>query len=373
MTSLEADVVDWKKAAADVDAWRALAARALEGNAFLEPAFALAGARHFPAARRPLFARVWRRAPEGDRLLALCAIEPPRGPFGFARLWLPKESALGTPLLDPDLAAESLAALIDVIGKRFPGRAGTVFPAQREDAPVATLLRALRPQTRTLARWRRAVLPRDAVAALRDGGKHAKELRRLRRRLSEQGALTCVTATTPEAVDVAIERFLALEVAGWKGRRGAAILKQPSLAAFTRAMARRLAETGQCRVVAMELDGKPLAMTIVLSSGSVDFMWKTAYDEAYAIYSPGVQLTRDFSRRQIEEGRASFTDSCAIEDHPMIDRLWPARTTMVDLAVPRVSRATGAFAAAAWGELALRRGRAWAKAALHRLLRRRAS
>ncbi|MGC1863264.1 MAG: hypothetical protein WA733_19645, partial [Methylocystis sp.] len=42
------------------DAWRDLAARSLEPNAFLEPGFALQLARHAPARSRPRFVGVWR-------------------------------------------------------------------------------------------------------------------------------------------------------------------------------------------------------------------------------------------------------------------------------------------------------------------------
>ena len=61
---------------------------------------------------------------------------------------------------------------------------------------------------------------------------------------------------------------------------------------------------------------------LVLRSGDRAFYWKTAYDEAYAEYSPGVQLTLELSRAQQRDQRSSLTDSCAIEGHPMIDRLW---------------------------------------------------
>ena len=61
-----------------------------------------------------------------------------------------------------------------------------------------------------------------------------KKLRQHRRRLSEQGALTSVVVSEPQAVRDALEQFLALEAAGWKGQRGTALLNDKTDAAFMR-------------------------------------------------------------------------------------------------------------------------------------------
>ena len=61
------------------DAWRDLAARSLEPNAFLEPGFALQLARHAPARSRPRFVAVWREGVhlgEARRLVGLFALAP---------------------------------------------------------------------------------------------------------------------------------------------------------------------------------------------------------------------------------------------------------------------------------------------------------
>ena len=58
---------------------------------------------------------------------------------------------------------------------------------------------------------------------------------------------------------------------------------------------------------------------------------------AFASASPGVQLTLALTERQIGTGVAE-TDSCAIADHPMIDRIWPDRAPLPkpDLRMRRV-------------------------------------
>ena len=51
---------------------------------------------------------------------------------------------------------------------------------------------------------------------------------------------------------------------------------------------------------ALTVDGRPVAMGIVLRSRDRAFFWKIAYDEAFAAQSPGVQLaleTTQISKR----------------------------------------------------------------------------
>jgi hypothetical protein len=126
-------------------------------------------------------------------------------------------------------------------------------------------------------------------------------------------------------------------------------------------MTRRLSRDGKCRVEALELNGVPIAMGIVLATGKSAFLWKIAYDEARAAYSPGVQFAIEFTRRQVMEGEIVSTDSCAIPDHPMIDRLWPDKLPIADMALA-VSRSRGkSFDAAVRKELMRRKLHAYAK------------
>jgi hypothetical protein len=71
----------------------------------------------------------------------------------------------------------------------------------------------------------------------------------------------------------------------------------------------------------------------VLRDGARAFYWKTAYDEEFAEFSPGVQLTLALSRRMEREPGLALVDSCALQDHPMIDRIWQGRIEFVDLAL----------------------------------------
>ena len=54
-------------------------------------------------------------------------------------------------------------------------------------------------------------------------GRHAKELRRLKRRLEESGQCRYRVLQTGEPIEGWIERFLDLEARGWKGREHTAL------------------------------------------------------------------------------------------------------------------------------------------------------
>jgi hypothetical protein len=93
------------------------------------------------------------------------------------------------------------------------------------------------------------------------------------------------------------------------------------------------AASGRLTVYRLDRDGAAVAIGLVLRARDRAFYWKLAYDEALAAASPGVLMTLDLSRDLERDAGIALTDSCAIPDHPMIDRLWPARLSLVDCAI----------------------------------------
>ena len=350
------------------DAWADLVGRALEANVFLDPDFALPAARHLAGRRSPTFVLVWAVADGAAReLVALCPVVPRRGVLrGLASAWFHDLSTLGFPLLDRARAAPALRALLRWAGDNLRGASGLVIPALPLDGPTAAILRDVAAAEGldlvVLDTWARAALRpggRAGLAALAPKG--AKELRRQHRRLGEAGALTFVIADTDEAVRAAIEQFLALEAGGWKGAAGTALLSSPGRTTFLRAATRMLVRRGLCRIASLTLDGVPIAMAVILSSGDSDFLWKIAYREDVARFSPGVQLVLEITEAQRRDRGAGAMDSCAVPDHPMIDRLWRDRIRLCDMAVALRPDRAGAFRRSVTVERAARRLRAGAK------------
>jgi hypothetical protein len=58
------------------------------------------------------------------------------------------------------------------------------------------------------------------------------------------------------------------------------------------------------------------------------FSFKTAFDESFARFSPGVLLQRE-NLEMLARADIAWADSCAAMDHPMIDHFWRERRTVV--------------------------------------------
>lgn len=354
-------------------AWADLAARGLEANPFMDPGFCLSAARHL-AAGAVTFLMVWEPGGAARRLLAVCPIaRAGASAWPIASVWFHDLSGLGAPLLCRAHAAPAMEALLAWMRRRWPRRTGLLVTALDRDGPTARLLEALSEDTRREIRWldprARAALAglEGAPAGLSAlSARRAKELQRQRRRLAERGALRYDSASDPSAIDKALDGFLALEASGWKGRAGTALGRSGATSAFVREMARRMAAQGRCRIDALLLDGAPVAMGILLSSRDREFFWKTAFAETHAVLSPGVQFVLDLTARQRGRDGLVLTDSCAVPDHPMIDRLWPERLTIADAMIGIRSGSGFAFRLS----LGLERLRREGRAVLKRLYRR---
>ena len=325
-------------------AWADLVERAADANVFLDPAFALPLVQHLPASDRPDFLLIWEAAGSVPfrRLVGLLPLMPRRSILGsrLMRGYKHEQAPLGLPLLDRARAGEVIMAMLDWLRAHDPNAVAVLFSHVPEDSVFHALVTrqfgGVRGAVRCLGEHQRAILrqqDRSAEVTSLTSAKRRKELRRQQRRLSELGNRHYLSARTPTEIAHATERFLALEHDGWKGRKGTSLLADPSLATFARAMTRLMALHNKCRIDSIEIDGRPVAMGIVLFAGDRAHFWKTAYDETCASLSPGVQFALELTEVQLADRRVALTDSCAMPDHPMIDRLWPERVTMVDLAI----------------------------------------
>jgi CelD/BcsL family acetyltransferase involved in cellulose biosynthesis len=162
---------------------------------------------------------------------------------------------------------------------------------------------------------------------------HFREFRRLKRRLEAQGELVHDVARGPEEIRIGIEGYLSLEAAGWKGRAGTAMAIDRYRAAFAREAVDRLAEQDYCRIHSLSLDGRLIASLIVFVEAGIAYTWKTAYDEAYAAYSPGTLLMIEVTRQHLDDPNIDATDSCAVPDHPVMGRLWTERRRLGTLVI----------------------------------------
>lgn len=158
--------------------------------------------------------------------------------------------------------------------------------------------------------------------------KKRKEHRRQRRRLEEVGELREQTLSANGDIDDWIDEFLRLEKSGWKGVEETALDSDISSAVFFRDICRSAFSADRLSMLKLSLDGVPVAMMVTfLAKPAGNFTFKIAYEESLSKYSPGVLLELAYLNQQLEgeiDGEG-WSDSCAAEDHPMINKIWRDR------------------------------------------------
>lgn len=322
-----------------------LSARTIEPNVFFNPRF-LAPAMPRLEDREVRLAVIRDGDEHRDRLRLLVpfSIERPSLPLGISimRTWASPFGPLGTPLLDHDDPVGVLEDFFEMLSRphlKLPKV--LVLPEMRLDGAAAAAVRSVAEgRGLPLVATGRAERPflesgLDGEAYLKAslGSQRYREFRRLKRRLADQGDLVHHIARGPGEIRHAVEAFLALEAAGWKGRERTAMAVDRYRAAFAREAVHGLAERDLCRIHTLSFSGKPIASLIVFVEAGVAYTWKTAYDEDYSSYSPGVLLMIEVTKQHLDDPNIEQTDSCATPDHPMISRLWSERKPIGALVV----------------------------------------
>lgn len=317
-----------------------LASRALESNLFAEAPVFLAALEHMDVDKQLWIVCVR----DGSNLLHAVfpfVLEPLRFGVGInvLRNWTHHNCSLGTPLIDATRAVEALAALADWIETKAAPAGGIRWTKLSWEGPFGALVR----ETSARRSWlvdvtsaRRAVLVREQDQTAAISSKHAKELRRLERRLADEGELAYATLSPDEAFEPWFDDFLAIEAKGWKGAEGSAIASRRQDAAFFHSVVRQAHAAGRLQLLRLTVGGRVVAMKLNLRSGDASYALKIGYDEAYARFSPGVLLEL-FNIKQFETEPASIRhmDSCAVPNHPMIDRLWSGRREIATVTLAR--------------------------------------
>lgn len=319
-----------------IAAWDALAQWASEPNPFYESWFLLPSLRAFDPRGEVILLTL----ETGGQLAGILPLRRETSYYGYPlphwRSWVHPNCFCGMPLVARGMEhafwREALAWC-----DQHAGTALFLHLAQLPaSGPVATALRdVLTGQQRagaTVHSEERALLhsPLGAEEYLEQSlsTKKRKELRRQRRRLEDEGALAVERSGDADNIVDWTRDFLKLESKGWKGAAGSALASsEPTERLFAEAL-EGAAHRGRLERLTLRLDGEPIAMLASFVAAPGAFSFKTAFDENFSRFSPGVLL-------QIENlaflGRKDvhWVDSCAAEDHPMIDHIWRERKRIV--------------------------------------------
>lgn len=341
-TNVRGQLVDWAWLKSRASDWDALLAEAGHptlafGRGILEVH------QHLGDATIERFAVV-----EADgRLAALVPLRPARFSLRrIQRVWSSAHLINATPLIARWATDPVLDALLDVLAEAAASTRGLVnLPLVSVDEPAVRSLLDLAEArgwgVRTFDRFERARFlrrPYDEYLQRHMTRRAHQSLVRRQRALRERGELSFGRAESGPELAWAVDGFLALEVGGWKGRRGTAL----ACCARGRVLAERFfaaARDGLSpRAHWLALDGRPLAVSLSLSCHGTTSLVKIAYDEAYARFAPGVLLEHEIIRSCCEDGSEERLDSNSLAGG-LLQRLYPDREVIAEILMatdPRV-------------------------------------
>ena len=259
-----------------------------------------------------------------------------RMPLANTQNWLHYHCFFGAPLVRSGFETafwQSCFSAIDGV----PWRGNFLHLVGLE--PGSALLSALQATRRTdvVHRETRALL----ASALAPGAyyehsvrkKKRKEIDRLRNRLRETGPIAFARLSQDAPVGDWTRDFLALEASGWKGRAGTALAAASDTRTFLTDAISGAHDAGRLEMIRMTVGERTVAMLINFLTPPGSFAFKIAYDESFARYSPGVMVQIE-NLALLDRTDIDWMDSCAVEDHPMINGLWMERRAIVRVTVP---------------------------------------
>jgi CelD/BcsL family acetyltransferase involved in cellulose biosynthesis len=282
---------------------------------------------------------VLKTAGHGELLTVMSGITPVlalvtekrRLPFPRRQSLVTPLGSLGLPLIDRDIPAAALQALLASLASPLLLRGMPV------DGPAFERIKTVAPHFAAIEMWQRAALrPTGSFEDWMDANferKRRKEFRRLRNRLAEEGALVHEALKADDDCAAWVDDLLALEAEGWKGRRGTALKSSaPHVSALHEAV-RLFHGEGRLRFWRIKLNGRTLASLFAIVEDDEAWLGKIAYAEDFSRFSPGVMVILDATRSFFAEGTVRLVDSCAIPGHPMIDNIWRDRVGMADILI----------------------------------------
>lgn len=329
--------------------WQDLAKTASEPNAFAEPWFVRAGLDNLPG----IGADPRILAISDD--LGLVGVIPLCVASRYGRLsvdhvenWRHHHDFLGIPLIRAGQEAMFWSALIRYLDAADWAPAFLHITGLVEGGAVHRGLVGaaweMRRQCHCVHRSQRAFLDSPLGAeAYYEGAvrkKKRKELGRLAKRLGDLGKIRFERLAGGPDVARWTDDYLRLEASGWKGEGGTALASAVETEAFFRSVIAAAAEAKRLQMIRMTLDGAPIAMLVNFLSAPGSFSFKIAYDQAYARYSPGVLLEIE-NLKILDDPDIAWMDSCAVENHPMIDSLWRERRALLRCTVRLSGRKRG--------------------------------
>ena len=267
---------------ASADTWDRLNQHLMAGHPMLDSRFIDAMLRHFGDGSE----RLCQLERDGE-VVGMCILR--RAKPGVWATFLPSQTQVGPAILaDPaDLAG---------LPTQLPGLAGQVdLLCQDPDFSPAFQCTGIPCQTKTHALTMSIRLEGDFDSYWADRSKNLRAAIRTRENRLARAELQprVVRHDRPEDMPAAVDRFGALESAGWKGRAGTAVSSDNAQGPFYRELMAAFAATGQAVAYEYWLGDHLAASQLAITSEGMMVLLKTTYDEELASFSPGRLLLRE--------------------------------------------------------------------------------
>ena len=309
-TMIEARILEREKELEPIrPAWDALAVQL--GMPYAAPAWMLAWWHH---AAPPGAAMRVVTVSEADRLLAIAPLFATGGEGRSAHYQLlSSRLAVPTPILvDPERADEAVPALAAAINRAQPKPALLRIEGSRgmhalTTDPIIAAWPGLPPKAQ---RTEAVAMPivviegrsyEEWLDAKKSKFRH--EAKRRRRKLEEAGG-SFRLAELGEAEE-AIDTFMRLHGARWEQRGGSAALV-PGVREMLAEAAAEMLPSGRLRIHLLELEGRTIAVQILVAAGPEVIGWSGGFDEGAKALAPAVQLTLEAVREAAGRGEQRF-------------------------------------------------------------------
>src|SRR5205823_5287346 len=125
-----------------------------------------------------------------------------------------------------------------------------------------------------------------------------------------------------------IEDFLQLEASGWKGQQGSALACTETSRRFASEVLSAAFHRGRLLGVEVAIEGRVIARCVSLLAREGAVAFKTAYDEAFAEFSPGVLMEIERIRAFHALEGVEWMDSFTSPGNERLERTWKDRLTI---------------------------------------------
>ncbi len=322
--------------------WSDLSAAASEQNIFTYPWFVIPSL--------PLLAKL------KPKLLAIRAegvligLVTLRADAGYAKLPVPfwrtamhYEQFLGTPLVRAGYENKFVAGLCEWLDRAPLGCCFLNLAMMSADSKVAEAIadhcrRDARQFLETNRFQRAAIVPARSHGVEPEqllSPSRRKSLRKAMRNLSKQGAVTVERLCEESDLEPWLAQFFAMENTGWKHGNGSSILSCANETALYKQIVHTAFHQKNILFSRLCLDGKPIAYTLDIASGPQGYCLKSAIDQDFRKFAPGVLMEFETLKYYLGQERYAHLDSCTSPNNTMLNELWPDRKPVTDLVIGR--------------------------------------